>query len=394
MIRFDEAVALIAATARPLGAETVGLDFAEGRVLAEPVIAQVDAPGQDSSAMDGYAVRDSDLVSFPVGLKLVGQSAPGCGFASTTQPGEAVRIFTGAPVPEGTDRVVVQELTHRQGERVVIESRPAVRRHIRFRGSDFEAGDVLLPAGRRLDARGLLAVAAADFDRVAVWRRPRVAVIGTGDELVAPGQSRQRPGSVPESVSYGVAALARVWGADVLERTRLADDLPAMQIEARRRLATADLLVVTGGASVGDRDHSRAMFGPALELIFSKVAIKPGKPVWFGRVGETLTLGLPGNPTSAMVTARLMLAPLLARLTGRDLGEALAWRSGLLAEPLPACGDRETFVTAALDRGRARPLSSQDSSGQRSLAAADVMIRRAPGTVPAPVGAEVDIIDF
>jgi molybdopterin molybdotransferase len=297
-------------------------------------------------------------------------------------------------MPTGADRVVVQEMVQRRGEAVLVAEPPSGGRHIRRAGSDFAPGEILIERGARLTPQAMVAAAAADQGKLSVYALSRVAILSTGDELAAPGEARGRAGAIPESVSYGVAALARDWGAEVVERLRLCDDLLAMQIEAQRLLGKADLLVVTGGASVGERDHARAMFGAGLELVFSKLAIKPGKPVWFGRVGDTLTLGLPGNPTSAMVTARLLLAPLLARLTGRGVGEALAWRSVRLTEPLPACGDRETFVTAALDGGRARPLSSQDSSGQRSLAAADGLIRRAPGAVPASVGSEVDIIDF
>src|SRR5690606_6365551 len=240
-------------------------------------------------------------------------------------------------------------------------------RHVRAAGSDFREGDVLLASGTLLGPRQLVAAAAADRDRVTAWRRPRVVVLGTGDELVAPGTARRHPQAIPESVSYGVAALAEAWGARLVRATRLADRLDDMAAAAGQALADADLVVVTGGASVGDKDFARPMFaGLGLELIFSKVAIKPGKPVWLGRAAGRLVLGLPGNPTSAMVTARLFLAPLLAGLAGEPPAAALAWRPAPLAGDLPACGDRQTFHRASWGEGGVVPVGNQDSSAQKA----------------------------
>jgi molybdopterin molybdotransferase len=241
----------------------------------------------------------------------------------------------------------------------------------------------------------MIAAAGADQAEVAVWRRPRLAVVSTGDELAEPGQARDRPGTIPESVSYGVAALAEGLGATVRRCGRLADDLASLEKAAAGLVEAADLVVVTGGASVGERDYAKAMFGPAgLELIFSKVAIKPGKPVWLGRVGDTLILGLPGNPTSALVTARLLLAPLVTGLSGGDPAEALRWREARLASPLAACGDRETFIRAAAQGASARPLSNQDSGAQKMLVDADLLIRRRPFSPTAAAGDPVEVIDF
>ncbi|WP_129791661.1 molybdopterin molybdotransferase MoeA [Sphingosinicella sp. CPCC 101087] len=395
MIGFDEALALVADAAAPLGRERVAIAQAHGRVLAAPVAAQIAAPPWDASAMDGYAIRDADLADLPVQLAIIGESFPGSGFQGSLEAGSCVRLFTGAPVPAGADRVVIQEAVKREGPFATFAEPPGPARHIRRRGSDFESGDHLLDAGRRLDSRALVAAAGADTAEVEVWRRPRLAVLSTGDELVDPGRARDVEGSIPDSVSLGIVALAESYGAEPVRRRRLGDVLPEMETAAAEAIAAADLVVVTGGASVGEKDHARRMFEPAgLDLIFSKVAIKPGKPVWFGRAGGRLVLGLPGNPTSALVTARLLLAPLLAGLSGRDASTALRWRRSTLAEGLAPCGSRETFVRAVADDGAARPLSNQDSSAQRTLAAADLLIRRRPGSPAAEPGETVEVIDF
>lgn len=390
MISFDEAIRLLTEVARPLGRESVPIGRAAGRVLAAPVIAMIDSPPANCSAMDGYAVREADL---PGTLRVIGESFAGNGFDGALEPGTCVRIFTGAPVPAGADRVVIQEVVVRDGESVAIADLPGPTRHIRPRGSDFRTGDRLLEAGRRLDPRALVAAAGADVAEVETWRRPDLLVLGTGDELAPPGEARGRPGAIPESVSFGVTALAEQWGGRGLGSRRLHDDLPAMERAAGEALEQADLVVVTGGASVGEKDFAKAMFAPhELDLIFSTVAIKPGKPVWLGHARGKLVLGLPGNPTSAMVTARLLLAPLVAGLAGRT--GALAWRSLPLGEPLPACGDRETFHRARLSEKGAVPLANQDSSAQKALAEADLLLRSRPNDPPRPAGHEIEALDF
>jgi molybdopterin molybdotransferase len=395
MISFDDAFALLGEVARPLGRETVPIAEAAGRILAEPVVAAVDSPPRDCSSMDGYAVHGADLAALPARLTVIGQSFPGRSFEGQIEPGQCVRIFTGAPVPAGADRVVIQEKVRREDEVAIIEMEPGDARHIRQSGSDFNLGETLVPAGRRLDARALVAAGAADADKAEVWRRPRLALVTTGDELVEPGSARSQAGMIPESVSLGVAALAEQWGATVSRRLRLADDLPDLEKAAAELIAEADLVVVTGGASVGERDYAKAMFAPSgLELIFSKVAIKPGKPVWLGRAAGTLVLGLPGNPTSALVTARLFLAPLLAGLAGVEPTSALQWRRGLLTSGLEECSARETFVRAAAEDGGVRPLPNQDSGAQKTLVDAGLLLRRRPHAPPALAGDEVEVIDF
>ncbi|MDP9424352.1 MAG: molybdopterin molybdotransferase MoeA [Pseudomonadota bacterium] len=395
MISFDEAIALLSDAARPLGQERLPIAEAAGRILAEPVISAVSSPPRDCSSMDGYAVRDADLAVLPARLALAGESFPGRGFGGPVEPGRCVRIFTGAPVPAGADRVLIQEEVRREGELAIFETVPGEARHIRPGGSDFAKGETLVPAGRRLGPRALVAAGAADMAELRLWRRPRVAIVTTGDELVEPGEARTGAEMIPESVSLGVAAQAGQWGATVIHRARLADQLDKLQEAAAELLSSADLVVVTGGASVGERDFAKAMFAPFdLELIFSKVAIKPGKPVWFGRAGGTLLLGLPGNPTSAMVTARLFLAPLLAGLEGGEAAGALRWRRGRLVAGVGPCEARETFVRAALEKEGVRPLTNQDSGAQKTLVDADLLIRRRPHSPSVPAGEEVEIIDF
>lgn len=395
VISFDQAATIISDIARPLGSERVPIGEAHRRVLAEPVVARVDSPPSDVSAMDGYAVREEDLLELPVRLRVIGESFAGSGFGSGISKGTCVRIFTGAPIPPGADRVVIQEVVRREDDVAVIDAHLGNAKHIRSRGSDFQEGAVLLEAGMRLGYRQLVAAAGADLSDVAVWRRPTALILGTGDELAAPGTAAGIPGAVPESVSFGVAALAEDWGASVNERIHLPDDLELMETAAARALGRADLIVVTGGASVGEKDFAKAMFErQGLELLFSKVAIKPGKPVWLGKSKGKLVMGLPGNPTSALVTARLLLAPLVAGLSGLDPQSALRWRKASLLASLPAGADRETFMRARSLQNGVEPLSNQDSSAQKTLVQADLLVRRRSGASPAETGDAVSVLDF
>lgn len=395
MIDFDEAIRLILNAARPLGAEAVALEFAGERVLAEGLKARGDAPRTAVSAMDGYAVRDADLTTLPARLPIAEVAFAGRADVPSLPAGSCARIFTGGPVPHGSDRVVVQEIVGRYGDDALFETTPGDGRHIRAAGSDFASGEVLLPAGTVLGFRAMVAAAAADVATLSVVRRPRVVILGTGDELAEPGQALETPGSIPESVSFGVAALARQYGAEVIARRRLPDTPDRLEAAARQALDEADLIVVTGGASVGEKDFARAMFAPfGLKLIFSKVAIKPGKPVWFGRANGKWIIGLPGNPTSAIVTARLFLAPLIAGLAGRDAASMLDWRKVILTMALKACGDRETFERGRMVDGGIAVLGTQDSGSQKALASADVLIRRRPGTPALSAGDTADVLDF
>ncbi|MFL6759969.1 molybdopterin molybdotransferase MoeA [Sphingomonas sp.] len=393
MISFDEALAIIGTAVRPLGTERIAIGEAGGRVLAAPVVAAIDSPRADVSAMDGYAVRGADVEAFPVSLKVVGESLPGLGWPGSIEPGSCVRIFTGAPLPAGADRIVIQEQVRREGETAIIGREPGPATWVRVSGGDFRVSEDVLPAGRLLDPAALTAAAGADASEAEVFLRQRIALLSSGDELVEPGQARSSALAVPDSASVGVAALAEQWGGRVIRRERLRDDLAQMQAAARDAASSADVIVVIGGASVGERDFAKAMFEPlALELLFSKISIRPGKPAWFGRIGETLVLGLPGNPTSALVTARLLLAPLLGVAQGRTIEDALPWEPARLAMTLPPCDLRETFHRARLAGGEVSLVGFQDSHAHKALADADVLVRQRANSAAMPAGEAVPVL--
>jgi molybdopterin molybdotransferase len=392
VIGFDEAQALLAASISPLGEERLALSDAAGRRLAQDVTAQIASPRCDVSAMDGYAVRLSEAQGAS-GLRVTGESRPGMPHGHSLGQGQAVRIFTGAPVPEGADCVIIQEYAEREGETVRFGNGYGPSRHIRRAGHDFSPGDRLLGKGARLDRKGLLALASGDVAQVSVFAQPRVSLLSTGDELVPAGAARERPFVIPDSVSFGLAASVEAQGGIVVGSARAKDDLPALEKQAGELLDGADLVVVTGGASVGEHDFAKPMFeAHGLELVFSKVAMKPGKPVWLGRVAGTWVLGLPGNPTSAMVTARLFLEPLLARLQGGD--GTLAWKRMALVDDLPETGDRETFARAQWMEEGLRPLGNQDSGVQGGLVRADWLIRCSPGQESLGAGGSVTALLF
>ncbi len=395
MISFDEAIGLVIALAKPLGTEKVTLDQADGRNLARSVIAPFNSPATPVSAMDGYAVRDVDIAHAPVCLGIVGKSFAGRGYTGEFPLGSCVRVFTGAPVPSGTDRVVVQENVRMEGIKAFFAEPSDESRHLRHIGSDFAAGDVLVAAGCPLNPQRLVAAAAADMAELVVVRQPRVFIICCGDELSELGHSKDRPGSIPESISFGVAALARRWGAKIVRRVLKPDDLEDLQAAAANAAESSDVIVVIGGASVGEKDFAKDMFAPlGLQFIFNKVAIKPGKPVWMGRLGKRIILGLPGNPTSALVTARLFLAPILTGLAGGDATAALTWRELPLTAPVGVCGQRETFLRARCDLDGATPLSNQDSAAQKATADSNLLIRRRAGAPPAAAETLVGTIAF
>lgn len=389
MISFDEAVRLVSTAAQPLGTESVSLAQANGRVLAAPVLARRSSPATRVSTMDGYAVRRGDGPA----LQVIGESFPGAPFAGDVGPDTAVRIFTGAALPDGADWIVIQENARRIGDRVSIAS-VGETEFIRTPGSDFRAGESLVERATLLGPRALVAAAAADVGAVEVHRRPKVAILSTGDELVEPGFAAESIRAIPDSISIALCAFVREWGAEVVRAVRLRDDLDGLSREAAAARSCADVIVVTGGASVGDRDFAKAMFGDALSLIFSKVSMKPGKPVWLGRVGDALVMGLPGNPTSALVTARLLLAPLLAGMTGRPALDALRWRRATLAEAVGPAGDRETFSRGRWAGDTVALLPNQDSGAQKTLALAELLVRRPAGDTGIAAGASVEMLDF
>jgi molybdopterin molybdotransferase len=387
----EEALASVLDGAEPLAAETVAVAEAHGRVLAADLTAGRTQPAADLSAMDGYAVRAADVAAAPARLKLVGEVTAGRTFDGRVGAGEAVRIFTGGVVPDGADTIVIQEVTRPDGEAVVVERASAAARHIRRAGLDFSAGELLLRRGRCLTVRDLALAAAMNHATVPVHRRPRVAVISTGDELVPIGVEPAH-GQIISSNGLALAALVRAEGAEALDVGIVADRTDEIVAAVRRARAwNADVLVTTGGASVGDYDLVQtALAAEGMELAFWKVAVRPGKPLMHGRLGRARVLGLPGNPVSAYVCAVLFLIPLLLRLAGRaDINPVRG--SARLGRGLPANDEREDYLRATLSVGAdgtlvAEPLGVQDSSMMSGLARADCLIVRKPFAPAAGAG--------
>ena len=386
MISVAEAEQRIVAALAPLPAETVALEQAAGRVLAADVRAVLDQPPAAVSAMDGYAVRAAD--SGP--RKVIGAAPAGHPFAGHVGPGEAVRIFTGGVVPDGADAIAIQEDTRAEGDSVSFNEMPQAGRSIRPRGQDFRQGEVLAAAGRRLAPRDLALLAAGDISKVAVRRRPLVAFAATGDELSRPGQKR-RDGGITASSGYGLSPLIAGWGGVPRDLGILPDTSEAIASIAPLA-GDADLIVTLGGASVGDHDLVRTI--PGIALDFWKIAMRPGKPLIFGKLGATPLLGLPGNPVSSLVTALLFLRPAIATMLGTDTAQPL--RRARLAAPLAANDSRQDYLRAntAWRDGecwvRANP--RQDSAMLKIFAQSDALIIRAPNAPALEAGAPVDFI--
>jgi molybdopterin molybdotransferase len=381
------------ALACPLAAELVPLQAALGRVLADAVVAMRDQPPFNVSAMDGYAVRSSDA---PGSLKLCGESAAGHGFEDHVETGMAVRISTGAAIPDGADTVVIQEDVRRDGDMVTVPVAQAGK-HIRPRGGDFAAGAVLLPKGRKLDGVALSLVAASGAGQARVMRSPRIAILSSGDELAAPGSQPGRY-QIFDSAIFGIAGLIQTWGAIPNRLAVEKDNVEAIARAAERGLKDSDLLVVVGGASVGDHDHARAaLLKLGLTFAVDKIAVRPGKPTWFGAMGHGLVLGLPGNPASALACAKLFLHPLIEAMLDRDPQACIAMRRARLVQALPANGPREHYLRSYLDvdddgRQTVRAFEDQDSSLISVFAAANALIRLAADASATPAGALVDVL--
>jgi len=341
--------------------------------------------------LDGYAVKSADL---PGTLKLAGESHAGAGFAQALKPGETVRILTGAPLPDGADRVVIQEDVTRDGDHIVFGTAEGGT-NIRPRGVDFKDGALLVRKGLRLDAVALSLAAAAGAAQLPVIRRPRVALFGTGDELVQPGET-PGPHQIFDSNSFGLSALFESWGAEVQRARAEADDLKAIADAARAALQNADILVVVGGASVGDRDLAKpALATLDLNLLVEKIAVRPGKPVWFGTTASGLVLGLPGNPASALVCAHLFLRPILNVMYDAAPGPHL--HKAKLRGPLGINGPREHYLRAALEidedgQNWARPFEAQDSSLLSVFSNAECLIRLATNAPALEDGALIDVL--
>src|SRR5665647_2702457 len=391
-----EALQRVLADARALPAETVPLHQALGRVLAEDLVALRTQPPAALSAMDGYAVRAADVANGPATLALIGEVAAGHPFEGTVGPGQAARIFTGGVMPDGADTVVVQELTTREENRVTTMKPTAKARNVRAQGIDFRAGDVLLQRGRKLSDRDLMLAAAMNHPTLSVHRQPKVAVLGTGDELVAPG-STLRPGEIVYSNGFALTALASREGAAVTDLGIARDSLDDIAARIRQaRDGGADVLLTSGGASVGDHDLvQRALTGEGLDLSFWKVALRPGRPMMHGRLGDMHVLGVPGNPVSSYVCAFLFLAPLIRKLSGRADVEQPA-EQALLGRDMPANDERADYIRATLEPGPqgpvATPLPDQDSSLMAPLAKADCLLIRSPGAPAQAAGSPCVIL--
>jgi len=396
LLPVDDALARVLKGLGPLDVERIPLGEAHGRVLAEDLAGTLTQPPFDASAMDGYAVRAADVETLPATLNIVGEAAAGARFSGRVQPGQAVRIFTGAPVPEGADTIVIQEDTEENGDTVQIKDAKAGR-HIRPRGQDFEQGAVLLTQGTRLDARALMLAASMNHAELPVRRKPQIAILATGDEVVPPG-SALGPDEIVSSVPCGLAALIEAHGGEAINLGIAADDVDSIVTLARTG-AGADILVTIGGASVGERDLVvSALAQEGLVLDFAKVAMRPGKPVLSGRLGTQRLLGLPGNPVSALICAYVFLVPMLRALLGVSKAHA-PQPEAVLGEKLPKNGERQNYLRAIStwreDGMRVvQPVPSQDSSLVAALSKADCLIVRAPGADALPEGARVKILPF
>ena len=392
-----DALAAILAGAEPLPEEMVALDTAFHRVLARDVAALRTQPPQAMSAMDGYAVRSADATDVTARLKVTGEVAAGRPFARKVGANEAVRIFTGGVIPDGADAVIIQEDTAVDGDHITITEAAKPGRHIRPAGVDFREGDVLLARGRRLTDRDLSLAAGMNYPELAVHRRPKVAVLATGDELVMPG-STPGPGQIVYSNGYAVRALVRAEGADTIDLGIAADTLKATTEGIRRaRDAEADVLITMGGASVGDHDLvKRSLEAEGVAMAFWRIAMRPGKPMMHGRLGAMRVIGLPGNPVSAYVCGFLFLVPLIRALSGRT-GIQHVRETALLGRDLGPNDQREDYLRARLERREdgelvAVPVNQQDSSLLGNLAAARALLIRPPFAPATPAGTSIEFL--
>ncbi|MGW1422206.1 molybdopterin molybdotransferase MoeA [Bradyrhizobium manausense] len=393
----SDALAAVLAGAEPLAEESVSLDEAFHRVLARDVAARRTQPPQAMSAMDGYAVRAADAAKVDAQLTVIGEVAAGRPYAGTVGAGEAVRIFTGGVVPDGADAVVIQEDTVADGRRIVIREAAIAGRHIRPAGIDFREGDVLLRKGARLTERDVALAAGMNHPQLAVRRRPKVAILATGDELVMPG-STPGHGQIVYSNGYALHALARSEGADTVDLGVAADTLAATTAGIRRaRESGADILITTGGASVGDHDLvQQALREEGTAMAFWKIAMRPGKPMMNGQLGPMRVIGLPGNPVSSYVCAFLFMVPLIRALSGRSAVHHRRERA-VLGRDVGANDQREDYLRARLDMRDdgtlvVVPVDHQDSSLLANLAAAQALLVRPPFAPKAATGTPCEVL--
>ena len=397
MISVEEALSRLLAPLKTLPPEQISIAEGIGRVLAEDVASRRTQPPFAVSSMDGYAVRVEDVAAVPVELRIVAEVPAGAGFGGHVGPGETARIFTGAPLPAGTDAIVIQEDTEREGSRVRILEGVPRGRYVRREGLDFNEGDVLLRAGRRLTARDVGLLAGMNRPWLFVHRRPRVGILSTGDEIVMPGDPIG-PHQIVSSNSLALAAFVTACGATPVSVGNAPDDAEALR-EIAAATSGVDLLVTTGGASVGEHDLVRdALAADGLELDFWQIAMRPGKPLMVGSYRGTPMIGLPGNPVSTLVCALLFLQPALERMSGAA-ATAEAAPTARLGAPLVKNDRRQDYLRSRLSRAvdgtlEVFPFEVQDSSMMRLLAAADCLVVRPPLAPAAVAGTPVPIVPF
>ena len=400
MISVEDAYQRLLGAAEPVRrTESVSLREAAGRVLAEDVLAKRTQPGFDASAMDGYALRAEDAQAPFRPLRVIGGSAAGRAFEGRIEIGEAVRIFTGAPVPEGADAILIQEDAERSEDGALVpKEEVSTGQHIRSAGVDFSAGSILLGQGTLLSSGAVALAASGGHPHLTVLARPKVAVLATGDELVPPGEP-VGPSQIVASNSYGVAALVEACGGSVVDCGIAPDREDEIAAHLDRALSDGcDCFVTIGGASVGDHDLIGKVFeAKKVEIAFLKVAMRPGKPLMAGRIGDMRLVGLPGNPASSMVAATLFLAPLVRRLAGRP--DALLTRAAILGSDVPENGTRADFMRSKTELRAdgtlvVMPLPRQDSSLLSIYAAADALLMRPPHAPAARAGEACSIVDL
>ena len=394
MIPVEDARTRILAALHPTPAEIVPLANAWGRVTAVPAAARLTQPPQDVSAMDGYALRAADGTQ-GARLAVVGSAPAGHPWSGRLEAGQALRLFTGSIVPAGADAILLQEDATAHDDVVVVNETVQPGRHIRRAGQDFALGDMLIAAGKRLNARDIGLLAAGNHPWVAVHRRPRIAILATGDEIALPGEPIP-PGGIVSSNSHALAALVHAAGGETMVLPVAPDSAAAIGTVADAVLGM-DMLVSTGGASVGDHDLVRAaLTARGLQTDFWQIAMRPGKPLMFGQLGRVAMLGLPGNPVSSLVCAILFLVPALARLSGLPAAPPPVTRARLAAG-LPANDHRADHLRATLsvdDQGAmlVEAFARQDSAMLRTMAQADALILRPPHAPALPAGADVPVI--
>lgn len=394
----EEALGLVTGAATPLSEESIPVPEAASRVLARDLAARRTQPPSDMSAMDGYALRGTEGERVGASFRVIGESAAGRPYPGSVGHGECVRIFTGAVVPDGADTVVIQENTSRDGDVMTTTAPTAALRNVRKMGCDFSAGVVALKAGHRFTARSIMLAAAMDHATVPVIRRPRVALLQTGDELVLPGQGTGAASEIVVSNAFGLAAMARQAGAEVTDLGVIADDIEKIRAAIRTAMEMGvDVLVSSGGASVGDHDlMAPALKAEGVDLQLHRIALRPGKPLMFGTRDAMRVLGLPGNPVSSQVCGLLFLVPLIKALQGEEM-VAPRTLPARLAKALPANDARKDFMRARLTRDAeghllAEPFPSQDSAMLSVLAAADCLLIRPPHAPASEMGAPCEVI--